>query len=381
MSTEKDNFSTNYCPVYRGLDLYKGMSEVHRIERTTTKIKRTILVSLFKGDDLVPIVKRICLEEGIRGAFISAIGAADRIPIAAFNIETGRYDEILKTGYHEITSVDGNVSTILDDDNNAIDLMVHLHISFADTKGNAYGGHLLPGFSSVAVGEVYIKEIDGGMFRYKSEIDRQGYSTIKFNIPINKDLIPICKDNMDICEFGSEILTKEDAKGLVNSGCKRVTVSKVSNITSEASEYLKANGIDVEILEPAPGEMIKDIQAVDVKKVNWDEVLDIDRSFGGALKAFTSTLNLNNIDILIGEFKKGERLKKHLHKHPTEEVYYMIEGEVEVTIDDEKTIAKKGDLLFVPPEVVHWPINQKDEVCRILFILSPKEKESPTILE
>ena len=123
----------DYCPVYKDLGLYKDMSRVRRIERTETKIGRTITVSFYPGDDLVPIVKRICLEEGIRGAFVSAIGAADCIPIAAFNLETGKYDPIVKTGYHEIMSIDGNVSTILDDNHNAIDLMIHLHVSFADT--------------------------------------------------------------------------------------------------------------------------------------------------------------------------------------------------------------------------------------------------------
>ena len=152
MNTEKEKPPNNYCVVYKDLGLYEGMSKIRKIERTSTEIKRIITVSLFTGDDLVPIIKRICLEEGIRGAFVSAIGAADRIPIASFNIKTGEYDEIVKTGYHEITSIEGNVSTILDDSNNAVDLMVHLHISFADIQGNAYGGHLLSGYSSIAVG-------------------------------------------------------------------------------------------------------------------------------------------------------------------------------------------------------------------------------------
>ncbi len=146
MEKAKNNDNSLYCPEYKGLGLYEEMSGITRIERTETKISRMLLVSLFSGDDLVPLVKRICLEEGIKGAFVSAIGAADRIPIAAFNLETGKYDEVVKTGYHEITSIAGNVSTILDDENNAVDLMVHLHISFADTKGNVYGGHLLPVF-------------------------------------------------------------------------------------------------------------------------------------------------------------------------------------------------------------------------------------------
>ena len=226
MDFEKEKFSDVYCPVYRDLDLYSNMSGIKKIQRLDSKIKRIIMISLFNGDDLIPIVKRTCLEEGIRGAFISAIGAADRIPIASFNLETGKYDEIVKTGYHEIISANGNVSTVLDENNNAIDLIVHLHISFSDTRGNAYGGHLLTGFSSVAVGEVYIKEIDGGIYRYKNELEKKGYSTIRFSIPINKDLIPQCRENKDIFNNGKTIVTRNDVELLKRSGYSSLMVEK-----------------------------------------------------------------------------------------------------------------------------------------------------------
>ena len=85
------------------------------------------------------------------------------------------------------------------------------------------------------------------MFRHRSEIDRAGYSTIKLNIPLNNDLIPICQDNMDICDFGNNILTKQDAIKLKESNCQRVVITKISNITAEAYEYLASNNIKVEI--------------------------------------------------------------------------------------------------------------------------------------
>ena len=87
------------------------------------------------------------------------------------------------------------------------------------------------------------------------------------------------------------------------------------------------------------------------------------------------------MDLFIGEFKNGEKLKKHYHNEPTEEVYYIIEGEAEVNIGDKKVTVRKGELLSVPTGVIHWPVNRKDEVCRILFILSPKEKEKPVVVE
>lgn len=244
-----NNSEEKYCPVYKDMSLYSEMSSIPKIERIETEVSRIIMVSLFAGDDLIPIVKRICLEESVRGAFVSAIGAADRISIASFNLKSGKYEEIVKTGYHEITSVDGNVSTILDENNNAIDLMIHLHITFADTKGNAFGGHLLPGLSAAAVGELYIKEVKGGMYRYQTEINEKGYSTIKFNTPVNEDLIPVCREDNNSHILKNEILTKTDVEKIIELGSKIIQVPKISNITSEAYEYLTKRNIKIRIEE------------------------------------------------------------------------------------------------------------------------------------
>lgn len=133
------------------------------------------------------------------------------------------------------------------------------------------------------------------------------------------------------------------------------------------------------LIEEIAEKVIKNLKVNDIKKSSWESIKDIDYSFGGSLKSFTRILGLSHMDIIIGKFKKGEGLKKHYHKAPTEEVYYILEGEVDVNIKDNKIVLKKGEMLSVPPNTLHWPINNRDEVCRILFILSPPEKEPPVI--
>jgi len=135
------------------------------------------------------------------------------------------------------------------------------------------------------------------------------------------------------------------------------------------------------LIDEIADKVIKSLKTGEVKKTSWESIGKIDHSFGGSLKSFSNMLGLENIDIIIGEFKKGEGLKKHYHKAPTEEVYYILEGEAEVNIKDMSIIAKKGDILSVPPNTIHWPINHKDEICKILFILAPIEKESAVIIE
>jgi len=135
-----------------------------------------------------------------------------------------------------------------------------------------------------------------------------------------------------------------------------------------------------ELVKKITDEVLKNIGSFNIRKTCWDNVTDKDLSFGGTLKVFSDLLGLKNIDVVMGEFKKGEGLKKHYHIHPTEEIYYVLEGEIEVTIDGNKTTVKKGEMLYVKPEAIHCPINTKDQVCRILFILSPRENKPPVIV-
>ena len=50
--------------------------------------------------------------------------------------------------------------------------------------------------------------------------------------------------------------------------------------------------------------------------------------------------------------KPGFHLKRHHHKIMTE-VFYMLEGELELVFDDETILLKEGDTITVPPNVWH----------------------------
>ena len=51
------------------------------------------------------------------------------------------------------------------------------------------------------------------------------------------------------------------------------------------------------------------------------------------------------------EFKRGSSI--HEHFHPEEEVYEVVEGEIEVTIDGNAQIARPGLVAIVPANVRH----------------------------
>jgi quercetin dioxygenase-like cupin family protein len=58
-----------------------------------------------------------------------------------------------------------------------------------------------------------------------------------------------------------------------------------------------------------------------------------------------------NMTIAHYDFKRGSSI--HEHHHPQEEVYEVIEGELEMTIDGETRIVRAGIVAIVPGNVPH----------------------------
>lgn len=60
----------------------------------------------------------------------------------------------------------------------------------------------------------------------------------------------------------------------------------------------------------------------------------------------------NELCFVEDTLKPGFHLARHHHKIMTE-VFYILEGEVELIFDDETVVAKAGDTVTVPPNVWH----------------------------
>ena len=60
------------------------------------------------------------------------------------------------------------------------------------------------------------------------------------------------------------------------------------------------------------------------------------------------------------------------HKHPgQEEVIYILEGQAEQWVGEEKRILSKGDSVFIGADVVHATFNVSDKPFKTLAILGP----------
>lgn len=145
-----------------------------------TDIKRVIIVRLDEGDDIIPTVKRIALEQGIKSAFFYALGATSKVVYSIYSLERSTFVNMEEAGLFEITSCIGDIVQIVDDEGKQADTFIHAHITFSGKDGICRGGHLQPGLSIKPMGEIIIFESDKPIHRLQSEIEKRGYSPIRF---------------------------------------------------------------------------------------------------------------------------------------------------------------------------------------------------------
>ena len=142
---------------------------------------RTFLLRLDDGDDLLEAIGQLTVEENVISGYFTALGAMSRVPFAIYSLDKGRYEEIVKEGYYEFTSVVGNIALVLDSQGRPATTFVHGHITLADGEGRVFGGHLLRGSRAIALGEVHICETTAmAIVRLEEELMARGYSPMHF---------------------------------------------------------------------------------------------------------------------------------------------------------------------------------------------------------
>lgn len=70
------------------------------------------------------------------------------------------------------------------------------------------------------------------------------------------------------------------------------------------------------------------------------------------------------------------------HHHPkTEEIYYILEGDAEMTIDGETREVGVGDAIAIPPGASHTIRNTGDVTLKFLCCCAPGYEHTDTVLE
>lgn len=71
--------------------------------------------------------------------------------------------------------------------------------------------------------------------------------------------------------------------------------------------------------------------------------------------------------------KPGQDFTAHYH-NVMEENFFVLEGELEIHIDGEVFLCKKGDFIHVEPKKVHYLINKGDVDFKAVFMLAPAQE-------
>jgi len=118
------------------------------------KPRELFMGKLSHGGDLLEEITDICRKENIQLGRVEALGAVRRARLGFYNQQTHEYQFFELDQPLEITKLVGNVSL---KDNSPF---VHAHITLADKKANAYGGHLASG-TVVFACEFMLEVFDG----------------------------------------------------------------------------------------------------------------------------------------------------------------------------------------------------------------------------
>ncbi len=124
------------------------------MDGTEYRIKRTWMLRMSHGEDLLAEAGKIALHKGISMAVFSIIGAVSCASFGYYDQKERRYAKISRDGDYEIISCYGNVS--LKEDRP----MAHAHILFGDEEGSTFGGHLMSP-TRIFAAELFLQELDG----------------------------------------------------------------------------------------------------------------------------------------------------------------------------------------------------------------------------
>lgn len=135
------------------------------------RFNNKIIARIDKGEEILEKIKEVAINENIKLASISALGAINDFTVGVFKVDEKKYYSNVFKGNFEIVSLTGTISTM----NNEV--YTHIHMSAGNEKGEVFGGHLNRATVS-ATCEMVIDVIDGEVDRYFDE--EVGLNLFKF---------------------------------------------------------------------------------------------------------------------------------------------------------------------------------------------------------
>ena len=133
-----------------------------------SKIHRVVFSRFFEGEDLLGSIASTAKQNDADSGFFLLIGTLKKAILGFY--KEGKYVPIEKSGPLEIVSCTGNISTKEDGE-----LVVHGHVVVGDSRGDAFGGHVLPGCLVDVTAELVLVEVEKGSLARRFEPERNLY--------------------------------------------------------------------------------------------------------------------------------------------------------------------------------------------------------------
>jgi quercetin dioxygenase-like cupin family protein len=77
-------------------------------------------------------------------------------------------------------------------------------------------------------------------------------------------------------------------------------------------------------------------------------------------------------DLVVVEVELYPGFGHSFHRHPRQEEFlFILDGEVEQWLEEEKRVLKRGEGVFIPRNLVHATFNVSDRPVKALAILGP----------
>ena len=120
------------------------------------------IIRIDKNEEVVREIKKFCIQENIKLASVSGIGAVKSVALGFFEPNTKKYKELTLHKPFELTNLIGNITT------KDGEIYTHFHATIADTDLRSYGGHLTHAQVTTTV-EVIITPLNGEVERTFNE--------------------------------------------------------------------------------------------------------------------------------------------------------------------------------------------------------------------
>jgi len=100
----------------------------------------------------------------------------------------------------------------------------------------------------------------------------------------------------------------------------------------------------------------------------WDvDPQDADRDAKVRWRTLVSADRTPSSGITMGVFEVPPGAEMAPHRHHAQEVYYVVDGEAEVFVNDRWRPVRRGDVVYFPGDAVHGARNRGPVACTVVW--------------